>query len=496
MGLPQAAHWKTASDKEITSLKKHGVFDLVPIASVPAGHKVVVTRWVFKIKADSTYNGRLVVQGFSQIPGVDCGGTFAPVCRLQSIRMMFAIAVELDYEVHMLDVQTAFLNADVEEDVFVKMAPGYETNDEPDAHLVVKVKKSLYGLKQSPKNLFSMIDVELAVIGFRPLKSDPFVYVYEDETGFVVLTLYVDDILFFSASKPLLNKLKKELMNWFEMSDIGDVSRILDMNVTRDREKGTITINQKNYTEDVVQRYGVKDCNPAYTPGVGPELSLNQPEEKLLNEEEKWRYQAITGPVMYLAQVIRYDILYAVNQLARAISKPAKAHMGAAKHLLRYLAGSTDFSITYKQGGNPNRGRSTSSYIVMLANAPISFKVGLQGLTAQSTMEAELVAAALAMKEAVSCSNMILELGFDKSFGSVPLYIDNTSTLDVAGNRTYSPRATHIALRYFLVQELVEECKVDIHYVKSEDQLADLGTKHHSKHRHRDLIKFMNEFKA
>ena len=166
--------------------------------------------------------------------------------------------------------------------------------------------------------------------------------------------------------------------------------------------------------------------------------------------------------MIYLAQVARYDILYAVNQLARAMSKPAKAHLGAAKHLLRYLAGSTDFFITDKYGGlrlasfsdanwsnNPDNGRCTSSYIVMLANAPISFKVGLQGLTAQSTMEAELVAAALAMKETVFCSNMTLELGFDKSFGSAPLYIDNTSALHVAGNRTYSPRAKHIALRYF-----------------------------------------------
>ena len=132
----------------------------------------------------------------------------------------------------------------------------------------------------------------------------------------------------------------------------------------------------------------------------------------------------------------------------------------------------------------------------MLANAPISFKVGLQELTAQSTMEGELVAAALGNKEAVFCSNMMLELGFDKSFGSVPLYIDNTSALHVAGNRTYSRRAKYIALRYLFVQELVEEGKVSIHYVNSEDQLADLDTKHHSKHRHRDLIKFIKEFKA
>ena len=131
-----------------------------------------------------------------------------------------------------------------------------------------------------------------------------------------------------------------------------------------------------------------------------------------------------------------------------------------------------------------------------LANAATILKVGLQRLTAQSTIEVELVAVALAMKEVVFCSNMMLELGFDESFGSVPLYIDNTSALHVAGNRTCSRRAKHIALRYFFVQELVEEGKVSIHYVKSEDQLADMGTKHLSKHCHRNVIKLINEFKA
>ena len=177
------------------------------------------------------------------------------------------------------------------------------------------------------------------------------------------------------------------------------------------------------------------------------------------------------------------------------------------------MAGFTDLSITYKQGSftlaafsdadwgkNLDHGRSTSSYIVMLVNAPISFKVALQGLTAQSMVETELVAIALTLKETVFFSNMMLELGFDKSFGSGPLYIDNTLALHVAGNRTYSPGAKHIALRYLFVQELVVEGKVSIHHLKIEDHLADLGTKqyskHHSKYRNHNLIKLINEFKA
>ena len=130
----------------------------------------------------------------------------------------------------------------------------------------------------------------------------------------------------------------------------------------------------------------------------------------------------------------------------------------------------------------------------MLSNGPISFKVGIQGLTAQSTMEAEMVAAALAMKEAVFCSNMMLDLGFKEGFGSAILYIDNISALHVAGSRTFSPRAKHIALRYFFVQELVEGGKITIHFVETQDQIANLGTKHANKHGHRTLIKLNREF--
>ena len=219
------------------------------------------------------------------------------------------------------------------------------------------------------------------------------------------------------------------------MADMGDVSLVLGMGVTRDREKGTVAITQEKHTKSNLERYGMTNCNSTYTPGVGKELSLDQPEERLQSKQEKQRFQAITGSVTYLGQVTRCDILYAVNQLARAMSKPSKAHMAAAKHLLRYLTGTVDFAITYKQGGfkltafsdanwgnKPDNGKSISSYMVFLANAPVSFKVGLQGLTAQSAMEAELVAAALAMKEAVFCSD-IEELGFGTRFDSVSLYI-------------------------------------------------------------------------
>ena len=126
---------------------------------------------------------------------------------------MLAIATELDYEGLMLDVQTAFLNADVEEEVYVRMTPGYETYDKSGVPFVMKLKKSLYSLRQSPKNWFGTMDGHLSNIGFRSLKSDPCVYVFEHKTGTAILTIYVDDIFLLGNNKQLLGKLKKQLMD-------------------------------------------------------------------------------------------------------------------------------------------------------------------------------------------------------------------------------------------------------------------------------------------
>ena len=297
MSLPKAAHCNEVEDKEVLSLEKQGVCELIPISFVRSSQKIVGTRWITEIKADGASKSRLVVQGWSQVHGIDYGGPFSPVCRLQSICMMLVNAAELVYGIYMMDFQTAFLNVDVQEERFVKMPPGYERSDKAGVPLIImKLKESIYGLRQSPKNWFGTMDEGLGDIGFHPLKSDPCVYIYEDVVGFLVLLLYADDLLLLGANKLLLNTLKKQLMDRFEMTDMGDVSRGLGVKVVRNRKNGTITINQRDYTTvDVIERFGMKGCNLAYTPGVGPELSPNQSEEKLLDEEGKKRYQPITG---------------------------------------------------------------------------------------------------------------------------------------------------------------------------------------------------------
>ena len=165
----------------------------------------------FKIKADNSHKARLVVSGWGQVPGKDCGNTYAPVCRLQSVRMVLAIAAEMDWEVVQLDVNTAFLYAFLEEDVHVEAAPGYEKMDKDGVPLVMKLHKSLYGLAQSPGNWFKTIDPELVALGFVPLKSDTCVYIYRKNGVVIILTLYVDDLLLVGADIQVIESIKQKL---------------------------------------------------------------------------------------------------------------------------------------------------------------------------------------------------------------------------------------------------------------------------------------------
>eukprot|EP00752_Nemacystus_decipiens_P015081 g13435.t1 len=506
-GASPPGEWNAAAEREIASLKERDVYKLVPRTTVPQGRKRINAKWVFKRKSDGSFKGRLVAQGWNQVPGLDCGSTYAPVCRMQSVRMLACLAVEHDLKVDQMDVSTAFLYAPIREQVFVEQTPGFEVKDKDGGELVMQLKKSLYGLAQSPGNWFNTIDPVLVEIGFVPLKSDTCVYLYDHAGIRMYLTLYVDDLLLAGSNTGAMSMVKGKLKGRFKMTDMGEVSLVLGMEIKRDRKRGTLTISQEAYSKSILERFGMSNCKPTSTPGIGPELSNAQPEDTLLDEEETRRYQGIVGCLMYVAQVLRYDIMYATGQLARPMAKPSKKHMVAAKHTLRYLAGTTDFSITYKRGGfklaafsdsnwanNPDNGKSTSSYLTMLCNAPLSFKSGLQGPTAMSTMEAELVASALAMKEVVFCSNMLNELGFGKEFAKVPLYCDNTATLHALGNRAFSSRTKHIALRFFFIRELVSEGKISVNYIPTDSNPADIGTKHLNKHRFKHLMEIIRNF--
>ena len=176
----------------------------------------------------------------------------------------------------------------------------------------MKLGKRLYGLAQSPGNFIFIFDPALIGIGFVPLRPDTCVYIYQHNGVVIILTLSEDDLLIVGANIDLIGNVKRKLTEKVKMKDMGDVSLMLRMQVTRDRENGRLTISQENSTKSILDRFDMADCNPASTPGCGSELSTKQPEDTLLNEKETQGYQAITGSVMHFAQIfeVRHHVRY------------------------------------------------------------------------------------------------------------------------------------------------------------------------------------------
>ena len=327
----------------------------------------------------------------------------------------------------------AFLQFLIDKDVFVEPAPGHDPRDSKTGEVMVyKLQSSLYGLAQSPVLWYDTIDGVLVVIGSRPTQSDPCVYTHGSGVTLAILTLYADDILITGKDPTLVEQKKKGLKEIFEITDMGEVSRILGMEVTRDYDERTLAITQTTYVDNVLEQFGMQDANATHTPGYGPELSAEQPEDKQLGAEAMKLYPSITGSMLYLAQCTRYGLCYTVNRLTRACSKPAEIRMTAAKHALRYLRGTTVLPIVYKRGqfrmvsytdapfgANPDNRKSVTGYLFFLGGGLISFGSKTQSLTAPSTVESELQALSYGAREAVYLSKFLMGLGF-KTFSLGP----------------------------------------------------------------------------
>ena len=214
---------------------------------------------------------------------------------IQSVRIICCIAVHVGLLLHQMDVSTAFLYADIQELVFVEQPPGFDVKDKDGGELVMQLEKGLYGLAQSPGNWFNTIDPALVEITFVPLQSDTCVYLYDHDGVRIYLTLYVDYLLLASNNSNAMAMVKEKLKQRFKMTDMGAVSLVLGMAINRNLERGTLTISQKAYSKSILERFGMSECKPTNTPGYGPELSNQQPDETLLDEEETSATKASWG---------------------------------------------------------------------------------------------------------------------------------------------------------------------------------------------------------
>ena len=278
---PDSKHWIRAMEAEMSSIQDNKTWVLVPL---PEGRQAVGCKWVFRIKTDAAGNiktrkARLVAKGYSQVEGLDFTETFAPVAKFTSIRILFSLAAANNWECHHMDVKTAFLNGDLEEEIYMEQPEGFVKPGEE--HLVSKLVKSLYGLKQSPRAWNKKLHDEQTKEGFTRCEADHSVYFKKDEKGQEFLLVYVDDIIILADNKAALQASKDALHNTFKMTHLGETSHFLGMEVRRDRQVRRIFLNQRSYIIGMLEQYGMNECAPLRIPvAVGAKLPTVTEEEK------------------------------------------------------------------------------------------------------------------------------------------------------------------------------------------------------------------------
>jgi hypothetical protein len=489
-----ARQWERAMRDEYESIMKNHTWDLV---TLPPGRKTVSCKWVFKTKCNAQgqverYKARLVARGFTQVHGVDYNETFAPVSKMASIRTLLAIAAVEDLEVHQMDVKTAFLHGDLEEEVYMDQPEHFVDPQQP--QLVCKLRKALYGLKQSSRAWYQRIDTHLLQLGFARSNADHSVYIIGTDTSKVIITLYVDDLLLFAKLTTRLMDIKHALANEFDMKDLGEVHYLLGIQVIRDRAQRKIWLSQERYIRDMLKRFGMNNARPVATP-MDPNTKLTKDESNAIaimdDDMRAIPYASAVGSLMHAMVGTRPDLAYAVSIASRYMAKPQLHHWTAVKRIMRYLCGTAHFAITYGGdvnqwellgycdadfAGCPDTYKSTSGYTFTIAGGAVSWSSKRQTVVATSTTEAEYMATAYAANEAVWLRTFLHDSGYTREHAT-RLLNDNQGCIALAKNPEFHARTKHIGVKYHKIRELVETRQIQVEYCPTNEMIADALTK-------------------
>jgi len=333
--------WILAMQEELNQFTRNDVWELV---KRPKEQSVVGTKWVFKNKVNDSgtiirNKARLVAKGYNQIEGIDFEETFAPVARLEAIRVLLAFACFKNFKLYQMDVKSAFLNGVIKEDVYVEQPPGFESSQFPNH--VFKLKKALYGLKQAPRAWYERLSSFLLDRGFKKGSVDTTLFLQKVKEEILIVQIYVDDILFGSSDKNLCDEFSKIMSNEFEMSMMGELNYFLGFSV-KQTDNGTF-LSQSKYIKDILKKYKMDSAKPMNTP-MSSTIQLDKdPSGKSVDQK---RYRGMIGSLLYLT-ASRPDIMFSVCLCARFQADPKESHLTAIKRILRYLLGTPNLGIWY-----------------------------------------------------------------------------------------------------------------------------------------------------
>lgn len=482
---PYRREWQDAYYREMKNLQDHNTWELVPI---PPGLRALPCRWVLSVKYDSNnrpslFKARLVVKGFHQREGIDYQEIESPVASIDSIRFLIAFAASYDFKLAHIDVTGAFLNGYLDEEVYICQPEGYIDCEHPD--YVCKLQKSLYGLKQASLAWYTALREFLFSIGFQSSHSDSCLMIRDKDTpNFIVIAIYVDDILTAAQSTVTLERFYQELTAKFPSTYTYPPSLFIGISITM--TPNCITLDQFHYIDTLLQEYDVEQTDLVKTPGnrgqicdhgtVYPPTNIN-------------RYRALVGALLWISRCTRPDIAFIVGWLGRFSHAPTTAHMSVAVSALSYLSGTLWTGLKYTKGPIELIGytdsdfaedvsrKSTGGYVFFLrpSDSPISWKSKLQTLVARSVTEAEYISCANGCQEATWLGHLLQFVQY-RPF-PIHIYMDNSSARTIAKAQPLKQRTKHIDVCYHYCRDRNTSRHVSIRAVSGTDNPADIFTK-------------------
>jgi hypothetical protein len=412
-----------------------------------------------KFKADGSldkYKARVVAKGFTQQSGVDFIDTYSPVTKFTSVRIIMSIVTKFDLELHQLDVKTTFLNGELKEDIYMVQPEGFHVNGHEEK--VYKLKRSLYGLKQSSRQWYLKFHEAIIEISFKVSPLDHYVYIYNDNDKLTILSLYVDNILLTRNCSEMIQRTKNFLGAKFGMKDMGDAT-VLGIKISRDRTSKLLYLDQEKYIENILRRFKMDRCKPLNTPvSKGQHLSKTMcPRDQTeIIEMETIPYAQAVGSLMYAMTSARPDICHTIGLVSRYQSNPGKEHWQAVKRILRYLQETKNMALCFGLedlkivgytdtdfAGDIDDRKYTSGYIFLFRGIAVSWLSKKQSCVAKSTMEAKYISCSTIVSNAVWIQHFVKSLNLGMQDGPVNVFCDNKSAISLIKVEFKAPKATH-----------------------------------------------------
>ncbi|KAJ9543849.1 hypothetical protein OSB04_023556 [Centaurea solstitialis] len=492
----ESEQWQEAMKAEMQSMYDNQVWELTDL---PQHSRAVGRKWVFKKKTDMdgnvhTFKARLVAKGFTQTHGIDYDETFSPVAMLKSIRILMAISAYFNYEIWQMDVKTAFLNGKLTEDVYMEQPEGFIGPKNPNK--VCKLLKSIYGLKQASRSWNLHFDERIKEFGFAKSEFEPCVYTKFSGSIVTFLVLYVDDILLIGNDVPTLQSVKTWLSKCFQMKDLGEAAYILGIKIYRNRSRRLIGLSQSTYIDKILKRFRMDESKKGFIP-MQHGIVLSKAQCPVSSEDQdKMRlipYASAIGSIMYAMLCTRPDVAYSISVTSRYQQNPGEAHWVAVKNILKYMRRTKEMFLVF--GGSEDEisvtgytdasfqtdkedFRSQSGYVFTLNGGAISWKSSKQDTIADSTTEAEYIAASDAAKEAVWLRSFITDLRVVASISRpIDIYCDNSGAVAQAKEPREHHKSRHVLRKYHLIREIIGRGDVRICKIPTDENVADPLTK-------------------